>query len=256
MTEVNREVAEAVWKAHNDGKSCPQIVTLTGLSQTSVSRLIRTRKAMERGQLDNEIVKKTGWSVGRVAQVRRWWIDSHASQEQKPSPEHEEGRAGLEEVPERGAERRPAVVLTEVETGIRVETPVRYYKAPPWPPLYPGAGRACTWVLDVHLTNPSKILPIGIRNITLEVTRGDETHSLPHLGNSTAGSDGAVLFHEAALPVAVRLAPVETLSGKLRFFEWSGFEEGRVRLDLVLEEADGQIHRHEVTAFFDIPPGK
>jgi len=67
---------------------------------------------------------------------------------------------------------------------------------------------------------------------------------------------GRPLFAEAALPVAVRIEPVETLPGKLRFFEWDGFAPGSVRLALVLEGAGAQIHRHTVSEFFDIPQNK
>jgi hypothetical protein len=107
-------------------------------------------------------------------------------------------------------------------------------------------------VVNVHLINPSPTLPVGVRNIRLEVNRGDVTHIVPHLGTSVYGSDGEVPFADAALPLAVRLDPVGMLSGKLRFFEWFGFAHGRVKLVLAYEEANGQIHRHLVTEFFDI----
>ena len=138
---------------------------------------------------------------------------------------------------------------TPVRSLLRVETPGFVYKA--LGSLFPGY-KACSWVLTAHLTNASTTLPIGVRNMKLEVTRGYEVHIVPHLGVSTEGSSGEVPFHEAALPVAVRLKPVETLSGKLRFFERSGFAEGSVRLDLVFEEADGQVHHHNIAESFKI----
>jgi hypothetical protein len=87
MTEVNKELAEAVWKAHDDGKSGPQITTLIGLPPTSVSRLIRSRKLFEKGRIDGEIALKIGWSVKRMAQVRYWWTAYHASRSQEPPQE-------------------------------------------------------------------------------------------------------------------------------------------------------------------------
>ncbi len=108
------------------------------------------------------------------------------------------------------------------------------------------------WVLDVHLTNLSRTLPVGIRNMKLEIIRNNETHLTPHLGNSMQGSHGEVPFPDAALPLAVRLKPVETISGKLRFFEWAGFTSGRVSLKLVFE-ANGKVHRDKASNFFDIP---
>ena len=148
----------------------------------------------------------------------------------------------------------PSHVQAEGSTlwALRVETPAFYYQTPPLPPLMPGY-RPSAWVVDVHLTNPSKTLPVGMRNIRLEVIREDTTHSFPHLGNGTRGSSGLVQSPEAALPVAVRIEPVTTLSGKLRFFEWNGFIEGKVKLDLILEESDGQVHRHTVSECFCIP---
>ena len=135
-------------------------------------------------------------------------------------------------------------------SSLRIETPGFHYKL--LPPLFPGH-RACAWVLDVHITNPSRTLPLGIRNMRLEVIREDVTHSFPHLGNSTYGSSGEVPFAGTGLPLAVRIDPVTTISGKPRFYEWDGFTEGRVRLDLALEESDGQVHRYTVSEFFDIP---
>lgn len=104
MTEVNKEFAEAAWKAHDDGKSGLQIAFSTDVSPTTVSRLIRSRKLFQAKRMDGEIANKTGWSVGLVAKVRQWWSDYDSSQnhEQTLSPEH------VETMPVAVPERRKA----------------------------------------------------------------------------------------------------------------------------------------------------
>ena len=217
--------------------------------------IAKIRKLFEGGRLQSYVAYLDGGGTVQPANNRALPSGLRATD---ASQEKSKGSAGPtpQQVPKGQSERSPSIEPTKIEAAapvpspLRVETPVRY--CTPLPPLFP-SNKAYAWVLDAHLTNPSKTLPIGVRNIRLEVTRDNETHVVPHLGNSTEGSSGEVRFPEAALPLAVRIGPVETLSGKLRFFEGFGFAEGRVRLDLVFEEADGQIHRHTVSDFFDIP---
>lgn len=104
MTDVNKEVAELVWNAHNDGNTVRQIASHEGSpSDTTVSRLIRARKGLQKGWIDGEIAQRIGWSPGRVALVRQWWTTYEASWSQSQNPRQEQ-----EELPEARSERSPA----------------------------------------------------------------------------------------------------------------------------------------------------
>lgn len=100
MTEVSKEIAEAVWKAADDGKNATQIAINEGVSPSTVSRLIRVRKAFQKGHIDGEIAPKIGWEVGGLlALVRQWQTayDATRSQNQKLPEEREENHRRLKE---------------------------------------------------------------------------------------------------------------------------------------------------------------
>lgn len=193
--------------------------------------------------------------------VREWWRSYESARDPSKTvqPEREEthdrSQAGLNTEGKVRGQIADIAELAAEGSGpvpIRVETPVFYRKVLP---IHAATDdrEVWSWVLDVHLTNLSRTVPIGVRNIRLEITKGDEVHSVPHLGESSEGWAEEVPNCEGALPVAVRIEPVETRSGKLRFLEQSGFTEGRVNLVLVLEEADGRVHRHTVAEALGLP---
>ena len=82
------------------------------------------------------------------------------------------------------------------------------------------------WYYVINLTNASPVMPLGIRSIILEVTRGSTQKALrPAEGFVLADSTGGDLVGE--IPGALRLEPSESVSGVLVFVEefWSD-EEG------------------------------
>ena len=93
----------------------------------------------------------------------------------------------------------------------------RSYKAK-GPLVSPGVWGAI-WVVDASLTNKSRHLPLAVMGFILRVTRGIEVHELPHLGRDTYGSHGEVPYADEALETRVRLGPVDTVDGKLRFLD-------------------------------------
>ena len=81
---------------------------------------------------------------------------------------------------------------------------------------------------------------LAIMSFVLEVSRGIEVHVLHHLGTDTYGSHGEVPFADQALERKVRLNPVESIDGKLRFLDHSPFSPGQVELTLIVEASDGR----------------
>ena len=261
MMEVNRRLAERVWAASEDGLRNAQIADRMRCSMKTVARVRSARTAFESGDTDKHIAGKTGWSERRVAQVREWWRSyapaRHVGQTVRPGrgDTHDRSQAGL--TPEEQVRGQLEGFAEPAGEGsgpvlMRVETPIFYRKVLP---IHASTDdrEAWSWVLDVRLSNPSRTLPIGVRNIRLEITKGEEVHSVPHLGESREGWAEEVPFSEGALPVSLRIDPVETRSGRLRFFEPSGFTVGKVKLVLVLEEADGRVHRHTVAEALGLP---
>ena len=151
---------------------------------------------------------------------------------------------------DRGADRESGSCTQESSDGnlvhndLVVEIGSRTFKRCPTILATDQAGGA--WTLQVSLTNRSREIPLGVRRFTLEVSRGDEEHPLHHIGADTYGSHGEVPFAEDALPLTVRLAPAETLSGKLRFSEARAFEDGEVELSLLAEDSTGRTATYRI----------
>ena len=163
------------------------------------------------------------------------YIEYLDSKEESGTPEHDQQLSGALHQNEPQNFRRPGY---EEDGGLKVEFgSLSHSKRPGIYREYSSA-----WVLDVIITNASRTLPVGIKRFVLEITRGDESHILPHIGKDTYGSNEEVPFPDLALEESLRIEPVTTVRGKLRFLDRSpfGFNEGSVALILNVEKSDGQ----------------
>jgi len=104
------------------------------------------------------------------------------------------------------------------------------------------------WMLDITLTNSSRSLPIGIKSFVLEVSRFDEGHIMNHIGKDKYGSNQHVPLSDSDLDESLRIEPVTTVRGNLRFLDRFPFSlnAGAVTLVLIVEESGGQCHTYEL----------
>ncbi len=85
---------------------------------------------------------------------------------------------------------------------------------------------------------------VSVGEFTLEVSRGEECHVLPHIGTDTYGSRQGVPMADDALENYVSLTrerPI--LAGVLRFMDDSPFDPGAVNLSLLIKGIG--VHRGE-----------
>ena len=91
------------------------------------------------------------------------------------------------------------------------------------------------WVVKLSVENPSERV-VSFGEFTLEVSRGDEYHLLPHIGNDTYGSRGGVPMADEALENYVSLTREKpVLVGVLRFIDDLPFDPGPVNISLQIK---------------------
>ena len=89
------------------------------------------------------------------------------------------------------------------------------------------------WIVKARLENTSdRVITVG--DFTLEVSRGDIYHVLPHLGSDVYGSRAQVPMPEETLGIHVALTTEKpVLIGNLRFIDDHPFGPGPVNLSLL-----------------------
>ena len=201
-------------------------------SERTLERYAQVAKGFREGLPLEELGKRTGWSPKYLGSIQCWWEDWQRS---------EEGSRLLPENNVQESEEKLTSAHVQ-ESGLRVDVGSQTHIR------RPGINQdySSAWVLDISLTNASRTLPVGIKSFVLDVTRGIEGHILNHIGKDIYGSNEEVPFPELALDETLRIEPVTTVRGKLRFLDRGPFSpiEGSVALALIVEESDGRRHTY------------
>ena len=140
----------------------------------------------------------------------------------------EDEEAGVATVEESVSEKVPQALAL-----LRVQTPTSMHGRG----LPSTSIRAYThyWVVKLIMENLSE-RAVSVGEFILEVSRGDEYHPLPHLGNDTYGSRGGVPMADEALENYVSLTPEKpVLVGVLRFIDDVPFDPGPVNISLKIK---------------------
>ena len=241
---VTKELAEQIWTRLDSGEDCLDIVENLEVSERTVQRLRTASWMFESDRPGGGIILATGWSRRMVSELGGYWDRFKGSRvlhgdnrvPSKESPGHLSEKVVRPEEDQEGRQRE-SVELT-VDIGSRSHHRLPGVTHPP----------SSAWTLDLTLTNPSLQFPVGIKAFVLEVERGVEGHILHHLGRDTRWSNSLVPFSSDALDESLRIEPVTTVKGKLRFLDTNSFilGEGPVGLTLMAERSDGHRTWYEL----------